>query len=144
LLKRKRLLVLTLANPEIAKRGMLVPGAQSDAAARQSGDSIVVTEDLFAVNANGDNGAFERRFECDPSSRGDLARSILDQLKVIAMPGEANDLSRRIARNLVADEAISADSPNAAATTWTRPPTWTPNIDVTPALLPCTRLRVTM
>jgi hypothetical protein len=46
--------------------------------------------------------------------------------------------------NAVADEAISADRPNAAATTCTSPPAWTPSIDATPARRPWTRLRVTM
>ena len=46
--------------------------------------------------------------------------------------------------NAVAEEAMSAETPKAAATTWTSPPSCTPSIEVTPARRPCARLRVTM
>jgi hypothetical protein len=46
--------------------------------------------------------------------------------------------------NATAEEAISAESPTAAAVMWTRVPVSTPNADARPTRRPCAMLRVTM
>ena len=83
-----------------------MPRPQTDCARRQSVRAIVVAKGHLAVDLNLDHRAGQSRLQRIHRSNGHVARRILDQLEIVAMPSQPQDLPGRIQPHLVAREPV--------------------------------------